>query len=102
VYARAGEGWAPRKVEVGLDNNRMIHLVSGVSEGDVIMMAPPVKDSKEPSLSAADAEELHKEHPPEPAEVKPAVPRKRRPRPLPEKEMPSALLRTYPCGRNVV
>ncbi len=56
VYVRVGDEWAPRKVEVGLDNNRMIHLVSGVSVGDVIMMAPPVTESNEPAANASDAE----------------------------------------------
>lgn len=47
VYVKNGKDWVPRKVEVGLDNNRMIHLVKGVNAGDVIMMAPPVKEVKE-------------------------------------------------------
>ena len=84
VYVRAGDEWAPRKVEVGLDNNRMIHLVSGVAEGEVIMMAPPVKESNEPSSPAVDSEDLHKEPPGPPGDSKP-VPRKRRPRADPAK-----------------
>ncbi len=53
VYVRTDGGWSPRKVEVGLDNNRMIHLVSGVSPGDVLMMAPPVKESNDQATSAS-------------------------------------------------
>lgn len=47
VYVRDNGEWVPRPVETGLDNNRMIHLVKGVKRGDVIMMAPPVKESKD-------------------------------------------------------
>lgn len=47
VYVQEGREWVARPVEVGLDNNRMIHLVSGVEKGDVIMMAPPVRESKD-------------------------------------------------------
>jgi len=32
-----------RKVEVGLDDNRMIRIVSGLSEGEVVLMTPPLK-----------------------------------------------------------
>ena len=46
VYIQENGQWVPRKVEVGLDNNRMIHIVSGVSLGDVVMLAPPVKEEK--------------------------------------------------------
>lgn len=45
VYVKNDSQWEPRFVEVGLDNNRMIHIVSGVDVGDVIMMAPPVTES---------------------------------------------------------
>jgi HlyD family secretion protein len=47
VYVQKGRDWEPRLVEIGLDNNRMIHIISGVEPGEVIMMAPPVKESQE-------------------------------------------------------
>lgn len=47
VYVQNGADWEPRPVEIGLDNNRMIHIISGVEPGEVIMMAPPVKESQE-------------------------------------------------------
>ena len=43
VYARDDGQWIPRKVEVGLDNNRMIRILKGVEPGEEIMLAPPVK-----------------------------------------------------------
>ncbi|MBQ3099269.1 MAG: HlyD family efflux transporter periplasmic adaptor subunit [Kiritimatiellae bacterium] len=47
VYVQDGSAWVPRKVEVGLDNNRMIHILKGVEPGEVIMTAPPVQEEKE-------------------------------------------------------
>ncbi len=32
-----------RKVEIGLDNNSMIMIKSGLSEGDLVLLAPPLK-----------------------------------------------------------
>jgi len=32
-----------RKVEIGLDNNSMIAILSGLDEGEVVLMAPPLK-----------------------------------------------------------
>jgi HlyD family secretion protein len=34
-----------RKVEVGLDNRRMIKIVTGLSEGEHVLMAPPLKSA---------------------------------------------------------
>ena len=47
VYVRAGKDWVPRKVEVGLDNNRMIRILKGVKPGEVVMTAPPVKEESD-------------------------------------------------------
>lgn len=47
VYVQNGSDWEPRPVEIGLDNNRMIHIIKGVESGEVIMMAPPVKETQE-------------------------------------------------------
>ena len=47
VYVQDGSDWVLRKVEVGLDNNRMIHILKGVEPGEVIMTAPPVQEEKE-------------------------------------------------------
>jgi len=46
VYVKEGDGFVPRVISVGLDNNRMIHITDGVKEGDVLMLAPPVKEQK--------------------------------------------------------
>ena len=47
VYVQDGLGWTPRRVEVGLDNNRMIRILKGLKPGETIMTAPPVKDEKD-------------------------------------------------------
>lgn len=46
VYVRQGDGFEPRIVRVGLDNNRMIHVLEGVRVGEEVMLAPPVKEEK--------------------------------------------------------
>ncbi|MEE9401708.1 MAG: hypothetical protein V3V47_00775, partial [Desulfobacteria bacterium] len=33
----------PREVEIGHDNNRMIRIVSGLQEGEVVLLTPPLK-----------------------------------------------------------
>ncbi len=35
----------PRAVEVGLDNNRMIRILSGLTPGEKVLLAPPIKDT---------------------------------------------------------
>lgn len=47
VYVKDNGQWVPRIVRVGLDNNRMIHILEGVREGEEVMLAPPVKEQKE-------------------------------------------------------
>lgn len=47
VYVQNGKDWEVRPVEIGLDNNRMIHIVKGLEPGEIVMMAPPVKESQE-------------------------------------------------------
>lgn len=46
VYVSDGIEWTPRTVRVGLDNNRMIHILEGLKAGEEIMLAPPVKEQK--------------------------------------------------------
>ena len=47
VYVNNGTEWGPRAIRVGLDNNRMIHVLEGVREGEEIMLAPPVKERRQ-------------------------------------------------------
>ena len=47
VYVHGESDWELRKVEVGLDNNRMIHIVKGLKPGEIVMTAPPVQEEKD-------------------------------------------------------
>ncbi len=44
VYVQTPGGPQPRRVEIGLDNNRVVHIRSGVEEGEVVLLAPPLHD----------------------------------------------------------
>jgi len=47
VHVRKGADWEPRKIVVGLDNNRMVRILSGVVPGEEVLLAPPVTEEKE-------------------------------------------------------
>ncbi len=46
VYVRAGGEWQPREVEIGLDNNRMVHVLSGLEEGEEVLLTPPLREGE--------------------------------------------------------
>ncbi|MBN1505585.1 MAG: efflux RND transporter periplasmic adaptor subunit, partial [Sedimentisphaerales bacterium] len=56
VYLFDGKSMAPRKVEIGLDNNRMVRIVSGLKEGEAVVLDPPLKASSVDALTAGGAE----------------------------------------------
>lgn len=43
VFVVKGKMIEERRVEMGLDNNRMVHILSGLSEGEEVLLAPPLK-----------------------------------------------------------
>lgn len=45
TYVRVGSSFEPREVEIGLDNNRMVRIISGLEEGEVVWLTPPLKDA---------------------------------------------------------
>ena len=45
VYVRTAEGFEPREVQLGLDNNRMMHIISGLQGGEEVLLAPPLAPS---------------------------------------------------------
>ncbi len=45
VYVQAGDSSEPRKVKTGFDNNKMIHILDGLNEGDVVLLNPPLKSA---------------------------------------------------------
>jgi HlyD family secretion protein len=56
VYVRDGKSLLPRPVEIGLDNNRMIRIVRGLAEGEVVVLDPPLKASATEAAPAGGAE----------------------------------------------
>ena len=51
VYVLKDKRTEPRKVEIGLDNNRMVNIISGLEVGEKVVLAPPLapaeaRDSK--------------------------------------------------------
>lgn len=51
VYVRDGGGWGPRTIQVGLDNNRVIHVLDGLSEGETVLLTPPLAEGAQPVSS---------------------------------------------------
>ncbi|MHC4712892.1 MAG: efflux RND transporter periplasmic adaptor subunit [Planctomycetota bacterium] len=45
VYVVSPSGPEPRAIEVGLDNNRLIHVIAGLEAGEKVMLAPPLEPS---------------------------------------------------------
>ncbi len=45
VYVWSGKDFEPRKVEIGLDNNRMIRILRGLKAGEIVLLTPPLADA---------------------------------------------------------
>jgi HlyD family secretion protein len=45
VYVLKSGEFEPRKVEIGLDNNRMIRIIGGLQVGEVVLLTPPLAPS---------------------------------------------------------
>jgi len=43
VFVDEGGEWVPRTVELGLDNNRLAHIVSGLAAGEKVLLTPPLE-----------------------------------------------------------
>lgn len=56
VYDAKSKARTPRTVEIGLDNNRMIRIVSGLAEGEAVLLDPPLKASSVEGAPAGRAE----------------------------------------------
>jgi len=56
VYIHDGKSIIPRKVEIGLDNNRMIRIISGLEEAEIVLLDPPLKSSSVDTEVAGGAE----------------------------------------------
>lgn len=45
AYVKKGDQFVMTPVEIGLDNNRMIQVLSGLAKGDVVTLAPPLSEA---------------------------------------------------------
>ncbi|MBN2451596.1 MAG: efflux RND transporter periplasmic adaptor subunit [Lentisphaeria bacterium] len=42
VYVMEGTNQVPKPVEIGLDNNQVVHILSGLSPGEEVLLTPPL------------------------------------------------------------
>src|SRR5690606_26256815 len=42
VYLAKGNKITPREVKLGLDNNRMVHIIDGLEAGEEVLLTPPL------------------------------------------------------------
>ncbi|GAB6146017.1 efflux RND transporter periplasmic adaptor subunit [Desulfocicer niacini] len=58
VFVYNGSAFEPRRIETGMDNNRMIHVLKGLDPGDKVLLTPPLKtagvDYQVPEKDASD------------------------------------------------
>jgi len=52
VYVAKGKSMEQRAVEIGLDNNRWVHIKSGLEAGEHVLLAPPLSSGEVESASA--------------------------------------------------
>ena len=45
VYVVDGDRVTPREVQIGMDNNRMIRIIRGLEEGEVVLLTPPLGEA---------------------------------------------------------
>ena len=57
VYVKNGNTFQPKQIKAGLDNNKVIHILEGLKEGDVILLNPPLKSAAVYSQSQKNVEE---------------------------------------------
>ena len=53
VYVQTDQGKEMRPVEIGLDNNRMVHVISGLDLGERVLLDPPLAPSEKPTEEEA-------------------------------------------------
>ncbi len=58
VYVVRDGRMEEREVEIGLDNNRMIRIVDGLKEGEIVLLTPPLRSAEVDSASAAEGASL--------------------------------------------
>ena len=51
VYVVHSKNLEPRKVKIGLNNNRMVRIISGLEPGEVVSLAPPLASASVEALT---------------------------------------------------
>ena len=64
VYVIKGNKVIPREVETGLDNNRMIRIISGLEVGEKVLLTPPLEDASIKDHEETDIEESNQQSKP--------------------------------------
>lgn len=54
VYVEGTRGYVPREVEVGRSNRRMVHILDGLSEGDRVLLSPPLATTSDGNAKEED------------------------------------------------
>jgi HlyD family secretion protein len=44
VYVRNSDAYVARPVDIGFDNGRMVHVLKGLKEGEIVSLAPPLAE----------------------------------------------------------
>ncbi len=71
VYLVKEKGLEPRTVETGLDNNRMVRIISGLETGEVVSLTPPLAAA---AIEASEySDDIKKDKIPSAAEAKPVL-----------------------------
>lgn len=53
VYVSNGNQTTAKEVKTGLDNNTVVHIVSGLEEGDRVLLTPPLSEEQSPTKAAS-------------------------------------------------
>ena len=53
VFVMEKSGVVPRTVKIGLDNNRMVHVLDGLAAGDKVILTPPLDTAEAPAEEKA-------------------------------------------------
>jgi HlyD family secretion protein len=62
VYVKSGKSFQPKQVKIGLDNNKVIHIVEGLKEGDIVLLNPPFKSTIAGSQNRSPSEQSSEEN----------------------------------------
>jgi HlyD family secretion protein len=84
VYVRSGRDFVPRAIEIGLDNSSMVHVLSGLAEGEVVSLTPPLDAGATAFTAAVPTERAAPTSAPAPPVPQPAATRPATPAPGPD------------------